>query len=135
MITRFQVTGTAKPKGSMRAFVPKGWTRAVITSASSSVKTWEQTIRTVAEEYSNAYTTSPVRVRLRFALPRPKSLPRQASLLHAKRPDVDKLARAVLDALTGIIWNDDAQVTSLHASKVYVQVDEPPKLMITILTP
>ena len=31
--------------------------------------------------------------------------------------DVDKLARACLDALTGICWDDDVQVTQLTASK------------------
>jgi Holliday junction resolvase RusA-like endonuclease len=32
---------------------------------------------------------------------------------------VDKLCRAVLDALTGILYHDDAQVVSLNASKRY----------------
>ena len=31
--------------------------------------------------------------------------------------DVDKLARACLDALTGICWDDDVQVTQLTANK------------------
>lgn len=33
------------------------------------------------------------------------------------RNDVDKLARAVLDALTGVCWRDDGQVVSLHVQK------------------
>lgn len=36
------------------------------------------------------------------------------------RPDLDKLCRAVLDALTDAgIWHDDSQVCSLSAIKVY----------------
>lgn len=117
----------------MRAFIPKGWNRPVLTSTSSSVKTWEQTIRNVAQDYATAYTTGPVRVRLRFALPRPVSLSRRVSS-HTKRPDVDKLARAALDALTGVLFKDDSQVTRLTASKEYAAMDEPPHVTITLLT-
>lgn len=134
MIVKFEVVGAAKPKGSMKAFIPKGWNRPVLTSTNASVKTWEQTIRNVAQDYANTYTTDSVRVRLRFALPRPKSLSRQVKPSHTKRPDVDKLARAALDALTGILWKDDSQVTSLNASKIYAGVDEPPKLTVTVTT-
>lgn len=33
------------------------------------------------------------------------------------RPDVDNLAKAVMDALQGILWRDDAQVAQLLATK------------------
>lgn len=119
----------------MRAFVPPGWTRPVLTASSASVKTWEQTIRSVAQQQVSAYTTDPVRVRLRFALPRPKSLSRRAAHRpHTKRPDVDKLARAALDALTGVIFADDSQVYALHAVKHYTQADQPPHVVISIST-
>jgi Holliday junction resolvase RusA-like endonuclease len=35
------------------------------------------------------------------------------------RPDIDKLARAVLDAMTGPIIYDDAQVVRLLVTKCY----------------
>jgi Holliday junction resolvase RusA-like endonuclease len=35
------------------------------------------------------------------------------------RPDVDKLARALLDALTGIAYDDDGQVVALSIRKIY----------------
>ena len=135
MILRFTVTGAPKPKGSMKAFVPKGWTRPVLTTSSAGLKAWEQTIRSIAQAHVSAYTTDPVRVRLRFALPRPKSLSRRASHLpHTKRPDVDKLARAALDALTGVIFKDDSQVYALHAVKHYAYEDQPPHVIISIST-
>jgi Holliday junction resolvase RusA-like endonuclease len=34
-------------------------------------------------------------------------------------PDLDKLIRAILDALTGVVWRDDGQVVDIVASKVY----------------
>ena len=131
-MVRFTVIGQPRPKGSMKAFVPKGWDRAVLTSSNPSVKEWEQTIRLVAQEFSEAFTTGPVRVGLRFALPRPKSLSTKSSRLHTKRPDIDKLSRAVLDALTNVLWADDSQVFSLTARKVYALPSQPPKVDITI---
>ena len=129
---RFRVSGQARAKGSMRAFVPKGWTRPVVTSTNTSVKDWEHAIRTAAQEFSDAYSTGPVRVRLRFVLSRPKSLSRRASRAHTKRPDVDKLCRAALDAMTGVLWRDDSQVYALSALKEYAKQDEAPHLIITV---
>jgi Holliday junction resolvase RusA-like endonuclease len=40
------------------------------------------------------------------------------------KPDLDKLARAVLDALTGIIYHDDSQVIRLVCSKAWA-IDAP----------
>ena len=36
-------------------------------------------------------------------------------------PDLDKLTRAVLDALTGVLYNDDRQVVKIEAFKQYGQ--------------
>lgn len=35
------------------------------------------------------------------------------------RPDLDKLLRGLLDALTGVAFRDDAQVSDIDACKVY----------------
>ena len=135
MMLRFTVNGAPQPKGSMKAFIPKGWTRPVLTTSNASLKAWEQTIRSVAQAHVSAYTTDPVRVRLRFALPCPQSLSRRASRRpHTMRPDVDKLARAALDALTGVIFKDDSQVYALSAVKQYARDDQPPHVTISIAT-
>lgn len=39
--------------------------------------------------------------------------------LFAGRVDVDNLAKFVLDSLNGLVYQDDRQVVSLHATKVY----------------
>jgi Holliday junction resolvase RusA-like endonuclease len=67
-----------------------------------------------------------------FAFARPKShyLPANskrpepvlridAPVAHIKPPDIDKLLRAVLDALTGRAYDDDAQVIDVVAMKVW----------------
>lgn len=125
----FMVTGEPKPKGSMRAFVPKGWSRPILTSSNPKVKDWESAIRGVAQKFSDAYSTGPIRVRLRFALKPPKRVSRHH---HTKRPDIDKLCRAALDACTGVLWKDDSQVYSLGATKRYASQDEPPHVRILV---
>jgi Holliday junction resolvase RusA-like endonuclease len=36
-----------------------------------------------------------------------------------KKPDIDNLAKSVLDGMNGIVWRDDSQIVSLHVTKVY----------------
>lgn len=64
--------------------------------------------------------TGPVEVRMEFVLYRPKHLgktdPAPLSAA-AKKPDWDKLARAVGDALTGCVYVDDCQVVDAHVVK------------------
>lgn len=123
---KFGVLGVPVPQGSARAFVVKG--RPVITSASGKpLKTWRQDIAFTARTVGPVEPwTGPVAVTLRFKLPMPKSEPRFAGRGKAKhpvvtfpdrRPDLDKLVRAVLDALTGPIFRDDSQVVELTAFK------------------
>jgi Holliday junction resolvase RusA-like endonuclease len=38
---------------------------------------------------------------------------------HVSRPDLDNIIKAVLDALNGIVFDDDAAVCELVASKKY----------------
>ncbi len=70
---------------------------------------------------------SPFEVRITFLFGRPKShygkkgLRPSAPPFHVKRPDIDKLARAVLDSLTHIVFADDSQVTSLIVAKNYTE--------------
>lgn len=58
--------------------------------------------------------------------PVPKSYPKKktAELLkghhnYDKKPDCDNLAKIILDALNGIAYKDDSQVTLLHIAKEY----------------
>lgn len=72
--------------------------------------------------------TGPIRVSLRFLMPRPKGhygrggilKPAMSRLPFLGKPDVDNLAKAVLDVLTvQRVWGDDTQVTWLEVSKHY----------------
>lgn len=68
----------------------------------------------------------PLRVAIHFDMPVPKSTSKKKQKLmfgglikHLKRPDVDNLGKAVLDALNGVAWADDAQIVSLNLRKRY----------------
>jgi len=116
----FFVAGEPQPKGSTRAFVVKG--HAVTTSSNKNLKQWELRIAHEAQavvpqgfcDGESAYA-----VYATFTFADPKSHSKNFGYSHTKRPDVDKLARAVLDALTSICWHDDAQVFMVDARKLY----------------
>jgi Holliday junction resolvase RusA-like endonuclease len=115
----FKVRGVPAPQGSKRAFVVNG--RAVLTEASAKVKPWRQDVKAAAEEALNGREplTGPVEVRVTFVLPRPASAPK-ARFLPDVTPDLDKLARSSMDALTAAgVFDDDKRVCDLHIRKVY----------------
>ena len=115
-VVTFRARGVPQPQGSMRAFVPKGWRRAVITSDNPKLGDWRRLVAAAAP--GRVPFDGAVRVTLHFDLPRPRSLPRRV-VDHVKRPDLDKMARGCLDALTGVLFRDDSQVVELRATKGY----------------
>ena len=123
------VYGDPVSKGSTRAFVPKGWKRAVVTAANPKTKIWEKTIRDTCSELSLTPDSLPWRVRIKFAMKRPQKMPKGRTH-HTVKPDLDKLTRCVLDALTGIAWVDDAQVVSITAVKTYCSGTDGPHVRI-----
>jgi Holliday junction resolvase RusA-like endonuclease len=66
-----------------------------------------------------------------FVFQRPKSLPKKV-WLNTKRPDLDKLIRAVLDGLANVIIPDDAQVISISSEKRYADGPEMPGAEIVV---
>jgi len=137
----FQVRGKPEPKGSTKAFVPKSWAqaavaagkspRAVVTSDNPAAAGWQSLIRGQAQTLYEPPFAGPVGVTVVFTLPRPKSLPRRVQHC-VKKPDIDKLARNVLDGLTGVLFLDDAVVVDLHAMKFYAPADVAPGAVITV---
>lgn len=62
----------------------------------------------------------PITLIATFTLKRPVSEPKTRVTFPDRRPDLDKLARALLDALTaGGAWHDDGQVISMALTKTY----------------
>ena len=67
-------------------------------------------------------------VNLVFGMPIPKSTSKSKTELMAngtirptKKPDVDNLAKAVMDGLNGVAWADDSQVVRVSIYKEYAK--------------
>lgn len=69
----------------------------------------------------------PIHLKLDFFIARPKSVKRE---FPCTRPDIDNYAKAVLDAMNGIVFKDDGQIVSLLLTKSY---HEKPGILIVIL--
>jgi Holliday junction resolvase RusA-like endonuclease len=131
-VVSFTVRGIAQPKGSTRAFIPKGWTRPIITSANPKGKGWQQLVAEQAQTVAaDGMFTGPVAVAIVFLLPRPKSLSKSIRH-HVKKPDCDKLARNLLDSLSRVLYHDDACVTELRVRKLYAPIGSAPCAVITV---
>jgi Holliday junction resolvase RusA-like endonuclease len=137
MTLTFTVYGVAQSMGSKRAFVPKGWNRPIITDTNRNLKQWQLL---VADGASQAIASTPtpwtmleggVRLTVAFHLPRPKSLKKSVTA-HTKAIDLDKAVRAVGDALTRIVYRDDAQVCELVAAKCYAAPGESPHVTVRV---
>lgn len=119
------VAGTPRPQGSMRAFWKPGMQRPVVTSDNKKLKPWRQELAAMAMEAADGRTlpvfgdSVPVEITLRFYFSRPKSASLQKRPGMTVKPDADKLLRAVLDSLKGILVHDDAQVIEIHVRKMY----------------
>lgn len=114
----FTVRGLPVPQGSVRAFMAGG--RARVATKSAPLMAWRTAIATAGGTAmgERPVLAGPVVVRATFSVPRPASAPRRV-LVPATRPDLDKLARALLDALTGVVLRDDSQVVDLVLGKRY----------------
>lgn len=136
MTLSFVAYGVPQPKGSARAFVPKGWKRPIVTSDNPKNKGWQQIIAEAAGsamQRTPAFrliTTSAV-LSVTFYLPRPKAI-RDKVVPHTKKPDLDKLVRSCKDAMSKVAWLDDALVVDIRARKFYTAPGVPPRAEISI---
>lgn len=124
MIARFSVIGTPATKGSTRSFVRGG--RVVTTNANTREKPWAQQVHWTAREHApETPWEGAVCVHLAFRMPRPARLGKTRSMVICdRRPDIDKMTRSVLDALTGVFYVDDAQIACVVAWKRYADFGE-----------
>ena len=116
------VEGNPVPQGSFR-HIGNGR----IIAANPKLNTWRDTIATqVAQQTHHRLIEGSIRVDLVFTLPRPKTVTRDRP---TTKPDLDKLIRATLDAISleryCQILKDDSLVTDLHAAKRYADHTQP----------
>lgn len=144
LLVDFEVRATPEPRGSKQAFViyadrkrkipkrrPDGSIMLNVTDDNPASKAWQ---RAVADAARTHFVGAPaaecaLEFEFEFSVYRPEShwgSGRNAHLLRdlaparpIVRPDALKYARGTEDALTGIVWRDDAQVVRLVVEKRY----------------
>lgn len=122
----FHVDINPVPKGRPRFSKVGGFMRSYTPKKTSD---YETEVRTQAQAVmTREPLETPLAVYLYFRLPIPRShsKKRQEACLTGserpiKKPDIDNLAKSVLDGLNGVIWRDDSQIVSLHLTKVYAR--------------
>ena len=127
----FFVAGVPRPQGSMRAIVSKSTGRAFLKNSSDTLAPWRNQIVQVAtegieDEGWSVFPSGPLELEVVFFFDRPKSHPKKRRAIdrgiHYKMPDIDKLVRAVGDALSvSALIGDDDQIATLHAYKRYAE--------------
>jgi len=112
----FIVGGAPVAKERPRATVRGGY--AVIYTPKNTVQ-FERYVRQIA--IANAppkLLTGGLEMTLDFYLQRPQSLPVKINY-NVKKPDIDNLAKSIMDALESVIYARDSQVFILNCTKQY----------------
>lgn len=108
-------------------------------SAGAALKDWRYDVKATAAitMAGRALIAQPAGVKLivDFVMPRPTSLPKtKATPPAVKKPDLDKLIRAVCDSLKGVVYSDDSQVVAMLVSKRTAEIGEATGAQITVQT-
>lgn len=144
---RFEVLGHPEPAGSKEAVPPRGGARfAQVIDANPKAKGWKNVVAATARgamlQSRRSLIEGPVRVEMVFRRSRPGAHVKKDGTLTlegvrhefpATKPDVLKLARAVEDACTGIVWRDDAQIVSEVLWKRYAAVGDVEGVTVTVV--
>jgi len=126
MEKRLSMTIIPKPKERPRASVIGGHARIF---TPKTTEAYEKEIRAAwIRQNGDKPEAGPLRVRVYFGLPIPKSETKANKLqmvlrkvFPIKRPDLDNLVKAVLDALNGVAYSDDCQIVTMLSKKNYAE--------------
>lgn len=109
--------------------IPKGRPRFTRTGHAYTPKRTSEYETNIADYYkmnNGRFFDGPIAVRLVFYMPIPKgtskrlfNIMKEGDFPHIKKPDLDNLVKAILDALNGVAFSDDSKITILRSSKMY----------------
>ena len=132
----YTVVGIPKPQARPKVFHRTLKSGKPFVSTYSPKTDWFNLVYTKSLEQKKVLKnrlSGALRLNLIFCLPIPKSISKKKRTeLHyvSKRPDVDNLAKAVMDAINNVgLWEDDSQISCLQVEKIY---SDEPRCLITI---
>lgn len=83
----------------------------------------------IRAQFKEAKITTPLLVDITFRMPIQKSASKKireqmlnGTIHHMKKPDCDNLEKFILDCMTGIVFEDDAQICTLYCRKVFSSI-------------
>jgi len=128
-IITLTVYGTPGPQGSKtakgrRVNKATGKCFTVLVESSKKVKPWRELVAAEASSRPRRLLLGPLAAEMVFSLQPPRKIPADRFVdgvpYPAAYPDTSKLARSTEDALTGILWHDDAQIVDYRRlAKLY----------------
>jgi len=145
----FRVPGLPTAKGNLTALPirRRDGRLGVSMTESRRVADWVATVRAAA---AVAYGARPPRsdatlLVVHFYFPRPKShyrgnkpgpdrLRPNAPKYMTTKPDIDKLERAVCDALKGVVVHDDSIIVGIISGKLYASYDQGPGVEVNVMS-
>lgn len=127
-ILSFRVAGVAQPRGSKKAITVSGSRRGLLIDDNRKSGPWMDVVKHAARVAMSAAGLSapldePLSMRVTIYRARPKGhygkrglLP-SAPVYPATKPDCSKYMRAIEDAMTGVVYVDDARLIDSWPSK------------------
>lgn len=131
------VNGDPAAQGSKRLIRTRRG-RTVMLEQSRKVHPWRSVVAAEARRIGGRMMDGDIAMVVQFRFVRPRSHFKKDGLLRSSAParpgyaDCDKLARAVCDALTGICYRDDRQVTAIAVERIWAKDGEGPGADITM---
>jgi Holliday junction resolvase RusA-like endonuclease len=124
----FTIYGEPVPKGrprfSTRGNFPVAYTPEKTKNYESDVGMMAKAAMGASEPLEGALEAF---IYVTFAVPASYSKKRTEACLsgqekHTKKPDLDNVVKSAIDGMDKIVFDNDSQITSIHASKVYGEV-------------
>ena len=99
----------------------------------NSADAWKEEIKNVFRPVLKQTIDEPVFLRVSFFLPGKTSSVSEQNIPFEKKPDLDNLLKAVMDAMTNIgVWKDDALVCATDTSKWYAKKKTGAQIIVEI---
>jgi len=124
---------TAPPtKGSVDPYVNRRTGKFGVKPNNPQLEAWQHQValQVMAARPSGWPRDGAYRLDIEYQIRRARERIGQKHVKH--KPDLDKLDRAVFDALSGVVYDDDGQVSEQSSKKVYGFAVGPPGAKITI---
>lgn len=127
LVTFFAI---GRPVPQKRAAPGRGG-HMIMAPAAHAIRGWRDTLRMLAQQamLGRRPFDGPIRLEILFKFPRPQRLckahNRDDMVLHtADRGDWDNVGKAVCDAMNGVVFFDDCQVSTAFIRKRFAQMHE-----------